>query len=171
MASDTGGVKPFSIQGRLARERERVMGMTNEERAWRRQWVKDQELSPNEPRHVPEYFKERYNPIRRAYRMPLDMAFKPLMPVLGERRTNIIRWFTGKFLMIGFAIYAGAYYFKYNANMEIYYSFVINLDDTDTDELSGGVESKFEEEENAATGNSWSFEGVSTIINEGRERW
>ncbi|XP_069675457.1 uncharacterized protein ND-B17 [Periplaneta americana] len=116
MASDTGGVKPFSIQGRLARERERVMGMTNEERAWRRQWVKDQELSPNEPRHVPEYFKERYNPIRRAYRMPLDMAFKPLMPVLGERRTNIIRWFTGKFLMIGFAIYAGAYYFKYNAN-------------------------------------------------------
>ncbi|KAJ4446824.1 hypothetical protein ANN_13522 [Periplaneta americana] len=54
--------------------------------------------------------------------------------------------------------------------MEIYYSFVINLDDTDTDELSGGVESEFEEEENAATGNSWSFEGVSTIINEGRER-
>ncbi|KAJ4442457.1 hypothetical protein ANN_04043 [Periplaneta americana] len=30
-----------------------------------------------------------------------------------------------------------------------YYSFVINLDDTDTDELSGGVESEFEEEENA----------------------
>ncbi|KAJ4428581.1 hypothetical protein ANN_24625 [Periplaneta americana] len=55
--------------------------------------------------------------------------------------------------------------------MEIYYSFVINLDDTDMDELSGGVESEFEEEENAATGNSWSFEGVSTIINEGRERW
>ncbi|KAJ4435489.1 hypothetical protein ANN_18105 [Periplaneta americana] len=54
--------------------------------------------------------------------------------------------------------------------MEIYYSFVINLDDTDTDELSGGVESEFEEEENAATDNSWSFEGVSTIINEGRER-
>ncbi|KAJ4445433.1 hypothetical protein ANN_07238 [Periplaneta americana] len=40
----------------------------------------------------------------------------------------------------------------------------------DTDELSGRVESEFEEEENAATGNSWSFEGVSTIINEGRER-
>ncbi|KAJ4428781.1 hypothetical protein ANN_25774 [Periplaneta americana] len=54
--------------------------------------------------------------------------------------------------------------------MEIYYSFVFNLDDTDMDELSGGVESEFEEEENAATGNSWSFEGVSTIINEGRER-
>ncbi|KAJ4448232.1 hypothetical protein ANN_10246 [Periplaneta americana] len=35
--------------------------------------------------------------------------------------------------------------------MEIYYSFVINLDDTDMDELSGGMESEFEEEENAAT--------------------
>lgn len=53
--------------------------------------------------------------------------------------------------------------------MEIYYWFIINLDDTD--ELSGGVESEFEEEESAATDNSWSFEGVSTIINEGRERW
>jgi NADH dehydrogenase (ubiquinone) 1 beta subcomplex subunit 6 len=82
MASDTGGVKPFSIQGRLARERERLLGMSDKERAWRRQWIKDQELSPNEPRYVPEYYKERYNPIRRAYKMPLDIAFKPLIPVL-----------------------------------------------------------------------------------------
>lgn len=82
MASDTGGTKPFSIQGRLARERERLLGMSDKERAWRRQWIKDQELSPNEPRYVPEYYKERYNPIRRAYKMPLDIAFKPLIPVL-----------------------------------------------------------------------------------------
>jgi NADH dehydrogenase (ubiquinone) 1 beta subcomplex subunit 6 len=82
MASDTGGAKPFSIQGRLARERERLLGMSDKERAWRRQWIKDQELSPNEPRYVPEYYKERYNPIRRAYKMPLDIAFKPLIPVL-----------------------------------------------------------------------------------------
>jgi NADH dehydrogenase (ubiquinone) 1 beta subcomplex subunit 6 len=82
MASDTGGTKPFSIQGRLARERERLLGMSDRERAWRRQWIKDQELSPSEPRHVPEYYKERYNPIRRAYKMPLDIAFKPLIPVL-----------------------------------------------------------------------------------------
>jgi len=82
MASDIGGVKPFSIQGRLARERERLWGMTDKERARRRQWLMDQELSPNEPRYVPEYYKERYNPIRRAYKMPLDIAFKPLEPVL-----------------------------------------------------------------------------------------
>lgn len=82
MASDTGGVKAFPIQGRMARERERLLGMTDSERAWRRKWLKDQELSPNEPRHVPEYYKERYNPIRRAYKMPLDLAFKQLIPVL-----------------------------------------------------------------------------------------
>jgi NADH dehydrogenase (ubiquinone) 1 beta subcomplex subunit 6 len=82
MASDTGGMKPFSIQGRLARERERLLGITDKERAWRRQWLKDQELSPNEPRYVPEYYTERYNPIRRAYKMPLDIAFKPLVPFL-----------------------------------------------------------------------------------------
>lgn len=82
MASDTGGVKPFGIQGRLASERERLAGMTTEERAWRKQWLKDQHLSPNEPRVVPEYIKERLNPIRRAYRMPLDVAFKALAPVL-----------------------------------------------------------------------------------------
>jgi NADH dehydrogenase (ubiquinone) 1 beta subcomplex subunit 6 len=82
MASDTGGVNPFSLQGRLARERERLWGMTDKERAWRRQFLKDQELSPNEPRFVPEYYNERYNIIRRAYKMPLDIAFKPLEPVL-----------------------------------------------------------------------------------------
>ncbi|PSN32968.1 hypothetical protein C0J52_25133 [Blattella germanica] len=82
MASDTGGVKPFSIQGRLARDRERVQGMTDEERAWRRQWIKDQELSPKEPRVYPGLEKELYNPIRRAYMKPLDMAFVPLKPIL-----------------------------------------------------------------------------------------
>jgi NADH dehydrogenase (ubiquinone) 1 beta subcomplex subunit 6 len=82
MASDTGGVKPFSLQGRLVRERERLHGMSDAERNWRRQWLKDQELSPNEPRYVPEYYKERYNVIRRAYKMPLDLAFKPLAPLL-----------------------------------------------------------------------------------------
>lgn len=98
MASDTGGTKPFSIQGRMARERERLLGMSDKERAWRRQWIKDQELSPNEPRYVPEYYNERYNPIRRAYKMPLDIAFKPLIPVLvREDNMNSVVLETGNF--------------------------------------------------------------------------
>uniref|UniRef100_A0A7R9P163 NADH dehydrogenase [ubiquinone] 1 beta subcomplex subunit 6 n=2 Tax=Timema TaxID=61471 RepID=A0A7R9P163_9NEOP len=116
MASDTDGLKPFPIEGRMARERERLVGMSDEERAWRKQWIKDQVLAPNEPRHVPEYYKELLNPIRRAYRLPLDLAFKPLEPLLGERRAFIARYFTGKFLMAIFSVYAGFYYFKYNTN-------------------------------------------------------
>ena len=72
----------MSIQGRLARERERLVGMTDEERAWRRQWIHDQVLSPNEPRKLPNIEKELYNPIRRAYKKPLDLAFQPLKPIL-----------------------------------------------------------------------------------------
>lgn len=82
MASETGGVKAFSIQGRLYRERERLAGMTDKERAWRRQWIRDQHLAPDEPRFVPEMHKELYNPIRRAYWKPLDAIFKALEPVL-----------------------------------------------------------------------------------------
>lgn len=81
-SSDTGGVKPMSITGRMVRERERLLGMSPEERAWRAQWLKDQHLSPNEPKYVPEYWKERYNPIRRAYRAPLNMVQNVLTPVI-----------------------------------------------------------------------------------------
>lgn len=80
--SPTGGVKAFPIAGRLVRERERLLGMTNDERAWRKQWLKDQELTKNEPRHVPEYWKERTNPIRRAYMAPLNVVTKMLAPVM-----------------------------------------------------------------------------------------
>ena len=81
-SSETGGVHPMSIATRLVDERERLLGMTDEERAWRKQWLKDQHLSPTEPAYVPEYYKQRINPIRRFYRMPLDKMFAPLVPVL-----------------------------------------------------------------------------------------
>ncbi|XP_046979743.1 uncharacterized protein LOC124545011 [Schistocerca americana] len=116
MASDTGGVKPMPIAGRMVRERERLVGMTNEERAWRKQWLQDQILSPNEPRRVPELERELMNPIRRAYRKPLDVIFNALKPTIGERRAQIARYVTGKVFISLFAIYATTYYFKYNAN-------------------------------------------------------
>ncbi|XP_014247304.1 uncharacterized protein LOC106665405 [Cimex lectularius] len=118
MASNTGGVKAFSIQGRLYRERERLHGegMTVEERAWRKQWIKDQKLHPSEPRVVPELYKELYNPFRRAYWYPLDRLFKPLEPVMGKEAALLARKITGKFCMAIFAVYCTAYYFKYNHN-------------------------------------------------------
>lgn len=81
-ASETSGVKPFPIAGRMVRERERCIGMTAEERAWRKQFLKDQVLSHNEPRHVAEYWRERTNPIRRLYKFPLDVMHRALTPVL-----------------------------------------------------------------------------------------
>uniref|UniRef100_R4G4E8 Putative nadh:ubiquinone oxidoreductase n=1 Tax=Rhodnius prolixus TaxID=13249 RepID=R4G4E8_RHOPR len=116
MASETGGVKAFSIQGRLYRERERLAGMTDKERAWRRQWIRDQHLAPDEPRFVPEMHKELYNPIRRAYWKPLDAIFKALEPVLGKERALRSRVVTGKLCMGLVALYSAAYYFKYNTH-------------------------------------------------------
>lgn len=80
--SPTGGVQSFPIGGRLVRERERLRGMTDEERAWRKQYLKDQILSPNEPREVPQYWKERTNIIRRFYQFPLATVEKILSPVI-----------------------------------------------------------------------------------------
>jgi hypothetical protein len=80
--SPTGGVQPFPIGGRLVRERERLAGMTAEERAFRKQYLKDQELSKNEPRFVPEYWKERTNPIRRFYQFPLNTVENIIKPVI-----------------------------------------------------------------------------------------
>lgn len=65
--AQTAGVDPFPIAGRVASERERTLGMTPTERCWRKQWLQDQILDPNEPCDIPEYWKERLNPIRRIY--------------------------------------------------------------------------------------------------------
>lgn len=115
-ASDTGGVKPFPIETRLREIRERLLGMTDEERAYRKQWLKDQELSPNEPRNIPELYKERYNIIRRAYRYPLNQFQNLLAPLVGAPTAYKIRYFTGKIIMGYILICSAAYYFQYNQN-------------------------------------------------------
>lgn len=86
--AQTAGVKPMAIAGRVASERERCIGMTDSERAWRKQWLKDQILAPNEPVNVPEYWKERTNPLRRLYRAPLDIVFTKLIPLLVRLHNN-----------------------------------------------------------------------------------
>lgn len=71
----------MTIQGRMARERERCLGMTPEERAWRAQYLKDQILTDREPVYVQELQDEFRNPIRRFYMRPLDkMILEPLIP-------------------------------------------------------------------------------------------
>lgn len=82
LASSTGGVKPMAIAGRMVRERERCIGMTPDERAWRAQWLKDQVLSPREPVYVKEYHDAIRNPIRRFYTAPLNALGRALVPIL-----------------------------------------------------------------------------------------
>lgn len=78
-SSNTGGVQPMEIRGRMTRERERCIGMTNEERNWRAQYLKDQILTKREPVQVKELnFR---NPIRTFYATPLDkLVLHPLTP-------------------------------------------------------------------------------------------
>merc|ERR1712142_1362426 len=115
-SSDTGGVRAFPIEGPLKNERNRLAGMTDEQRAYRKQWLKDQILTQREPCAVPGMYEARHNPIRQLYRAPLDALFKPLVGALGYQKAAMYRWFTGKFLMLGFAGLSTAYYFKYNAH-------------------------------------------------------
>ncbi|XP_077295908.1 NADH dehydrogenase (ubiquinone) B17 subunit [Arctopsyche grandis] len=114
-SSDTGGVKAMNIASRLVNERERLAGMSDEERAFRRQWLHDQHLAPSEPRFVPEYHRERFNPIRRFYKWPLDTLATKMHPVVGNK-IHYIRYFTGKIAMFGFTVLGIHYYFKYRGN-------------------------------------------------------
>lgn len=72
----------MNIGTRFVSERERCVGMTDADRAWRRQYLLDQELAANEPKFVPELWNETHNPIKRFYRAPLDKTFAMLQPVL-----------------------------------------------------------------------------------------
>lgn len=91
-SSDTGGVKAFAIGRRMVRERERLLGMTDEERAWRAQYLKDQILHPDEPViDDAKMYRENFNPIRRFYRAPLDKFGEMLMPALVRMKKNIHR--------------------------------------------------------------------------------
>ena len=72
---------PFSIEP-FGTERQRIAGkgMTDADRVARRQWLKDQELAPNEPRKIPELTPR--NPIRRLLAKPWDVMFNSLKPII-----------------------------------------------------------------------------------------
>lgn len=77
-ATETGGVLPIDLEGRHRHVRQRLTNMNDEERAFRRKFLHDQHLGPDEPVNVPEIYEELYNPIRRAYRAPMN-AFQQFL--------------------------------------------------------------------------------------------
>lgn len=90
--SPTGGVRPMEIRSRMYRERERCIGMTEDERSWRARFLKEQILTEREPVHVKEL--QFRNPIRTFYATPLDkLVLHPLTPKLVKQLPKFI----GKF--------------------------------------------------------------------------
>ncbi|KOX69501.1 hypothetical protein WN51_06588 [Melipona quadrifasciata] len=113
-SSNSGGVKVMNIGGRVMNERERLIGMLDEERAWRARFLKSQHLAPDEPLMSKEYYKHYYNPFRRFYRVPLNAFERLLTPVVGAQSALIIRYCTAKILMGMCVVYGGWYYYNYN---------------------------------------------------------
>lgn len=117
-STQTGGVKPLSIRGFSEDERFRLSEeFTDEERKWRKQWIKDQKLSENEPRPVSkEWEKEVRNPFRRMLSKPWQLLEDKMTPVLGKTIASNFRYMVPKF-MVGTAVfYLSWYHLKYNQN-------------------------------------------------------
>lgn len=108
-------IAPFNIEP-MPWERERLAGagMTAEDRALRKQWLKDQELAPHEPVYIAELYPK--NPIRRALAAPWDGFFGAVKPFVGERVAGSGRFWIPKMAIGAATLYAIYYHMKYNPN-------------------------------------------------------
>ncbi|XP_071172363.1 uncharacterized protein [Mytilus edulis] len=102
----------------MAYERERLTGkgMTAEDRALRKQWLLDQRLAPHEPPNsvvALETMNLPVNPIKRAFRMPMDATFRALAPVLGQANATGLRGIVPNVLKVSAVILGVFYYAKY----------------------------------------------------------
>ncbi|XP_011874244.1 PREDICTED: uncharacterized protein LOC105565558 [Vollenhovia emeryi] len=108
------GERPMSIVRRMDRERERMLGMTDEERAWRKKWLDAQKLAPEEPVMPEGYYQEMYNPIRRFYMAPGRKFEGMLEPFIGKGPAYVTRRTLTGMMMGVFATYCIYYHLKYN---------------------------------------------------------
>lgn len=79
-STETSGTLPIDLEGRHRFVRQRLTNMTDEERAFRRKFLHDQHLSQDEPVAVPEIYEQLNNPIRRAFRAPMNIFQEFLAP-------------------------------------------------------------------------------------------
>ncbi|XP_076652641.1 NADH dehydrogenase (ubiquinone) B17 subunit [Halictus rubicundus] len=106
--------RAISIGGRMALERERCIGMTDDERAWRAKFLKSQHLAHDEPLMTPEIYKKYFNPLRRLYKAPMNVLEKSLTPIVGKTPAYVIRGFLGRVAVGIPVIYIVWYHLKYN---------------------------------------------------------
>ncbi|XP_043263149.1 uncharacterized protein LOC122403604 [Colletes gigas] len=114
MASSEDDVKSVSIAGRVVSERERLIGMTDDERAWRSRYLKSQVLAPDEPVIPKGYYEEYHNPLRRLFRAPMNVVENALTGVVSKPSAYVLRNILGGIGKGIVLIYCGCYYFKYN---------------------------------------------------------
>jgi len=105
---------PVNLELHLGDPRNRLAGMTDAERAWRKKFVLDQHLKDDEPVYVPEMFGN-LNPVRRIYRIPWDIIERRfLVPKLGLVYGHYTRMLVPKLMMGGFAFMWFYYHLKYH---------------------------------------------------------
>ena len=102
-------------------ERQRLngQGMTPEERALRKQWLLDQNLKPHEPPNSVEALETMnlpVNPIKRMFRMPMDVTFRMLTPVIGKTAAVNSRRYVPNILKSLVLAWAFWYHVKYHPN-------------------------------------------------------
>ncbi len=86
--SDTGGVSPMVLEGREKFMKERMRGMTPEQRAYRKQWLQDQILTDREPVEVPQIYYELNNVFKRTINYPFNKLERYIL-----RKTNWVKIF------------------------------------------------------------------------------
>ncbi|XP_065213692.1 uncharacterized protein ND-B17 [Planococcus citri] len=113
--SDTGGVSPMLLEGLEKYTNHRIHGMTPDRRAWRKQFLLDQNLSHREPVFVPELYYEINNPIRRFLRYPYNKLEQAVLKITGNslvaKSAKIYAVKSTYYLLF---IFAASYYFMYN---------------------------------------------------------
>ncbi|XP_014776479.1 uncharacterized protein LOC106873565 [Octopus bimaculoides] len=106
---------PFSIEP-MPHERQRLdgKGMTDADRQLRKQWLLDQNLSPNEPRYVPEVHPR--NVFKRIGSMPFEALYKVLKPIIGVKPALVVRRSSPWILGIYGTLCTSYYFLKYQPN-------------------------------------------------------
>uniref|UniRef100_A0A914WEG9 NADH dehydrogenase [ubiquinone] 1 beta subcomplex subunit 6 n=1 Tax=Plectus sambesii TaxID=2011161 RepID=A0A914WEG9_9BILA len=106
---------PMSLELHMRDHRQRAEGLSSAEREWRKKWVLDQHLHPDEPIKVDAVFRQ-LNPIRRLYRAPWDYLYRAVLePSMGAYWGTITRQLAPKAgiaLLIMWTVY---YRMKYEA--------------------------------------------------------
>lgn len=99
-SSISAGAAQISIEGRYRIDRARLgPNFTEADRQWRIKYIKSQDLHPNEPFEVPELERVHYNPIRRFYRVPMNLFENAISKIIVSENQKIT--FNLKIIFLG----------------------------------------------------------------------